>query len=73
LFDFCGEAVKDFFGATHAVDLGQTASFAIKIDERLGLGLIEVKSPINGLRGVIVTLNHVSPAVVATPLAGQMI
>jgi len=73
LFDFCGEAVKDFFGATHAVDLGQTASFAIKIDERLGLGLIEVKSAINGLGGVIVTLNHVSPAVVTAPLGGQMI
>jgi hypothetical protein len=70
LFDSFGEAAKDFFGASDPVDLGQTAGFAIKVDEWLGLGLIEVKATINGVRGVVVTLHHVSPAVIATPLAG---
>jgi hypothetical protein len=70
LFDGFGEADKDFVGASDPVDLGQTAGFAIKIDEGLSLGLIEVKSAINGIRGVIVTLDHVSPAIVTAPLGG---
>jgi len=70
LFDCSCEAKEDFFGGSDTIDLGQTASFAIKVDEWLGLGLIEVKSAIDGFRGVVVSLNHVSPAVVTTPLAG---
>jgi hypothetical protein len=50
--------------------LSQTAGFAVKIDEGLGLRLIEVKSAINGVGGVVITLDHVSPAVVTAPLAG---
>jgi len=70
LFDSFGEAAKDFFGGSDPINLDHSARFAIKVDEGLGLGLIEVKSAINGIRGVIITLNHVSPAVIATPLAG---
>ena len=73
LFDSFGEAAKDFFGASDPVDLGQTAGFPIKVDERLGLGLIEVKAPINGLRGVVVTLHHVSPTVITAPMAGFLV
>jgi len=73
LFDCCCEANEDFFGGSDTIDLGQTTGFAVKVDKRLGLGLIEVKSAINGLRGVIVTLYHVSPAVVTTPLAIRVV
>jgi hypothetical protein len=68
LFDSFGEAKEDFFRGSNTIDLGQTAGFAIKVDEWLGLGLIEVKSAIDGLRGVVVALHHVSPTVIATPL-----
>jgi hypothetical protein len=70
LFDSFGEAAKDFFGGSDPVNLDHTASFAIKVDEWLGLGLIKVKSAIDGIGGVVVTLNHVSHAVIAAPLAG---
>jgi len=73
LFDCSCEAKEDFFGGSDTIDLGQTAGFAIKVDEWLGLGLVEVKSAIYGLGGVIVTLHHVSPTVVATPLAGHVV
>jgi hypothetical protein len=73
LFDCCSEAKKDFFGGSDPVDLGQTAGFAIKVDEGLSLSLIKVKSAINGVGGVVVTLHHVSPAVVTAPLAGQVV
>lgn len=61
LFDCCCEAKEDFFGGSDTIDLGQTAGFAIKVDEWLGLGLIEVKSAIDGVWGVVVALHYVSP------------
>jgi hypothetical protein len=73
LFDCCGEAKEDFFGGSDTIDLGQTTGFAVKVDEWLGLGLIEVKSTIDGVWGVVVALHHVSPTVVATPLAIRVV
>jgi hypothetical protein len=73
LFDCCCEAKEDFFGGSDTIDLGQTAGFAIKVDEWLGLGLIEVKSAIDGVWGVVVALHYVSPAVVTTPLAIRVV
>jgi hypothetical protein len=73
LFDCCCEAKEDFLGGSDTIDLGQTAGFAIKVDEWLGLGLIEVKSAIDGVWGVVVALHHVSPAVVTTPLAIRVV
>jgi hypothetical protein len=70
LFDRLGQAGKHFVGATHPVDLGETARFPVEINEGLGLGLVEVKTLVDGVRGVIVTLDDVSPTVVAGPGAG---
>jgi hypothetical protein len=50
--------------------LGETARFPVEINEGLGLGLVEIKTLVDGVRGVVVTLDHVSPTVFAGPRAG---
>ena len=65
-----GQAGEHFVGATYPVDLGETARFPVEINEGLGLGLVEVKTLVDGVGGVVVTLDNVSPTVVAGPGAG---
>jgi hypothetical protein len=50
--------------------LGETARFPVEINEGLGLGLVEIKTLVDGVGGVIVTLDDVSPTVFTGPRAG---
>jgi hypothetical protein len=50
--------------------LGETARFPVEINEGLGLSLVEIKTLVDGVRGVVITLDDVSPTVFAGPGAG---
>lgn len=67
LFDPSDETVEHFLRGPDPIHLNQTAGIAIKLDEGLGLRFVQVEPAINGLRGVIVSLDDVSPAVLAGP------
>jgi hypothetical protein len=70
LFDRLGQSGEHFVGATYPVDLGETARFPVEINEGLGLGLVEIKTLVDGVGGVVVTLDNVSPTVFTGPRAG---
>jgi hypothetical protein len=67
LFNGSGQPLKDLIWGSHPIDGHQAASRAIELNKRLSLGFVEVKTAIDGIWGVVVTLDHVPTTVLTGP------
>ena len=61
------EPVEDVVGVADAVDDDQSVLVAVVLDQREGLLLVEIETPVDRVRGVVVALLDVAAAHVADP------
>lgn len=65
--DDTGEPLKHVVGIPHTVHNGQLAEAAVVLDQRRGLRLVQIETPIHRIGGVIIALGHITTADIANP------